>query len=223
MIRTFVLIFSCACVAVVLSEGAAVFLLWQRGALTPHNVREVQLILRGELDPEPKSRILTTTADPQVAYAEVQSARAKKVLDIARTEDGLGTLQQSIVAARRQVEEQQLRFRTEQQAFSKKLDELEKILIEASTEQARGVLLALPPVQAADKLAAVPLDDALVLMKAMPEKNIAKILKEFAGTKEKLERGQKLFDGLYKGQPQKALLDQARAQFPSPGSPPAAP
>lgn len=223
MIRTFVLIFSCACVALVLSEAAAVFLLWQRGTLTTHNFRELQLILRGDLDPEPQSTVSTTAADPQVALAEVQTARATKVLDIARTEDGLGTLQQSIVAARKQVEEQQSQFRTERQAFVKKLDDLEKSVVEAATEQARGVLLALPPAQAADKLAAVPLDDALVLMKAMPEKNIAKILKEFVGTKEKLERGQKLFDGLYKGQPQKALLDQARAQFPSPGSPPAAP
>jgi len=223
MIRGLVLIFACSCVAVVLSEGAAIFLLWQRGALSPHNIREIQLILRGELDPEPKSTTPATAIDPQVAFSEVQTARAKNVLDIVRTEDGLRTFQQSIVTARIDVEEQQAQFRAEQQAFLKKLDELEKSLVETSTELARGVLLALPPVEAVDKLAAIPLDDALILMKAMPEKNIAKILKEFAGTKEKLERGQKLFDGLYKGQPQKALLDQARAQFPSPGSSPAAP
>jgi hypothetical protein len=68
----------------------------------------------------------------------------------------------------------------------------------------------------------LPLDEDIVLMKGMPEKMIAKILKEFQATlitssdasgerkETPAERGRKIFEALSRGEPSRSLLEQQR-------------
>ena len=86
----------------------------------------------------------------------------------------------------------------------------------------RERLTHLPPVRVRDNIR-LPQDGYVVLLKGMPEKNVAKILKEFSATvptsavdasgerkETPAERGRKIFEALSRGEPTRSLLDQTR-------------
>ncbi len=210
--RTFVMIFSCACVAIVLSEAAAVFLLWQRGVLSESNIREVQHILGGYAD-KPDPIPTAQQSPPQPSVSDVEKGRTTRVLDIERREAGLATLRQQVLDAQQRVEKAQDKLKAQREVYVRELEAAEKSLTETSTEQARAVLLALPPAIAVDRLMPLTVDRGVVLLKGMPEKSIAKILKEFTPAPVKVERGQQLFDAIYRGSPQKEVLEKAMKEL----------
>lgn len=206
--RTLVMIFSCACVAIVLSEAAAGFLLWQRGVLSESNIREFQHILAGNSDkPDPVPAAQQTP--PQPSVSDVENGRIKRVLDIEKREANLATLRQQVLDAQERVAKAQDKLKGQREVYVRELEAAEKSLAETSTEQARAVLLALPPAIAVDRLMPLTVDRGVVLLKGMPEKSIAKILKEFTAAPVKVERGQQLFDAIYRGSPQKEVIEKA--------------
>lgn len=208
MIRTFVMIFSCACVAVVLSEAAAVFLLWQRGVLSETNLTEMRLILSGHTD-KPAEVPGAVQAAPSTSVRDVEGARAVRVLDIEKREAALTTLRLQVLDEQQRTEQEQAKLKAQREAFARDLEAADKSIAETSTEQARAVLLALPPAIAVDRLMPMTVDRGVLLLKGLPEKSIAKILKEFTGTPVKMERGQHLFDAIYRGTPQRKVVEDA--------------
>lgn len=227
MLKYLIVIFCCVCVTVVLCEAAAVGVLWQRGMLTDHHLREMKLVLTNSAATDDEEK-----EGPKVAQfpsvEEVAQARAVKILNLDKRESELTTLKSMADNKRSDLETQQQEFRERRKAFEDELQKLEQSVTSAATEQARGVLLALPPKDAMRQLMQLSLEDDVILMKGMPEKTIAKILKEFQGdgtagnqpatppgeAKETpVERGRKIFEALTKGNPSIRLIEQAQKDF----------
>ena len=144
MLRSLVLIFSCVCVAVVLSEAAAFFLLWQRGTLTAHHVREIRLILT-EDPPAETDKITVAKSAPLPSLQEVTQTRAARILDLEKREGELATLKGMATEGAVSLAAQQEAFFAQRKAFEAELAQLEKQVNDAGIEQARGVLLAMSP------------------------------------------------------------------------------
>lgn len=212
MLRSLVLILCCVCVAIVLTEGAGVFLLWHRGFLTAHHIREIRLILTNGITTEVATTDVAVAA-PLPSLEEVTQTRAIKILDLEKRESELGTLKNMAVESAGSLDSQQQAFRTQRQAFEKELAKLEQQVTEAGTEQARGVLLALAPKDAVEKLMQLSVEEDVALLKGMPEKSIAKILKEFRGGPEQLERSRKVFEAISRASPTSDLLSDAKKKF----------
>ncbi len=45
MLKFLMIIVGCVCTTVVVSETTALIVLWQRGMVTPHHLREIRLVL----------------------------------------------------------------------------------------------------------------------------------------------------------------------------------
>lgn len=217
MLRMLFSILSCVCIAVVLSEAAGLGWLWYKGTLSEDNVRELRLLLSGQVTAEPET--VTKPDDPKVAYDAVQTARALRILDLQNRESNLLMLRQQVLDEQKRMQERQESLKTDREAFENRLADLEKQIGEAGIEQARGVLMAMPPTDAASRLMDLSLDEGLAILKGVPEKTTAKILKELVGTKDKVERGQQLFRAIYKGEPQQSLVDEAQSRLPPPNAP----
>jgi len=212
VLRTLVLIFCCLCVAIVLSEVAGGLLLWQRGFLTAHHVKEIRLILTNESAAEEVETNVAKTA-PLPSLQEVTQARAVKILDLERRESELATLKNMANENASGLDLEQESFRTQRKTFEADLAKLERQVTDAGTEQARGVLLALAPKDAVEKLMQLSAEEDVVLLKGMPEKSIAKILKEFRGTPDQIERSRKVFEAISRAAPTSSLLSDAKKNF----------
>jgi len=209
MIRTLSLIFACVCVTVVLVESAAVFVFWQRGWLSGHYWREVRMVFENR-QIEDDAPVRERKAEAQVSQEDVLKTRALKVLDLEKREGDLEVLRQNVLARAEQLVQDEALLKTKQDAFQAEMERLRKQMGDAATEQARQVLLALPPPEAALKLTQIQEDEAIRLLKGLPEKSIAKILKEFTGSPEQIERSKRLFEALVKGEPEVTTIDAAR-------------
>jgi len=225
MLRFFLIIAGCVCTTVVVSETTALLVLWQRGMITAHHLREIQLILtnravddEAEADSERKSDFLSAQ--------QLAQARAVKTLNFDKRESELVTLKEMADGKREDLEEQQKRFRAQRQAFEDELAKIEASLAAASTEQARGVLLALAPKDAVRQLMQLTLEENVIILKGMPEKTVAKILKEFQATapppgadldrkETPAGRGRRIFEALSRGEPTRSLLEQTRKETES--------
>jgi flagellar motility protein MotE (MotC chaperone) len=209
------------CSTVIAAELTGLFLLWRHGMISAHHLQEIKLVLtnRAAVD-EPEAEV---EQKPQYPSAqEVAQVRAVKVLNLDKRESELTTLKGMADAKREDLESLQKQIRTLRKAFEDELARIEANITSTSTEQARGVLLALPPKDAVQQLMQLSLDQDVVLMKGMPEKTIAKILKEFqttlasqpdAGGERKEappERGRMIFEALSRGEPARSLLEQQR-------------
>ncbi len=152
-------------------------------------------------------------------------ARAIKTLNFDKRESELIALKGMADSKRESLEALQKQFRAQRKMFDDELARIEAELASTSTEQARGVLMALPPKDAVRQLLQLTLAEDVVLLKGMPEKNVAKILKEFSttpaapatpvdnGTDRKetpAERGRLVFEALTHGEPIHTLLEQTR-------------
>jgi flagellar motility protein MotE (MotC chaperone) len=216
------IIIGCVCATVVVSETTALCVLWQRGMISAHHLREIQLILTNrtvdDKDDEEKDRT------PEFLSArQLTQARAVKMLNFDKRESELVTLKEMADSKREDLEVQQKRFLAQRQAFEDELAKIEASLAATSTEQARGVLLALPPKDAVRQLMQLTLDENVIILKGMQEKSVAKILKEFQATaapsgadfgndrkETPAERGCRIFEALSRGEPTRSLLEQTR-------------
>ena len=207
MIRTLSLILACICIAVVFTEVAALAVFYKQGWLAPHYWREVRLVCENrQIEasvPEAPQDSATVSRD------DVLKERALKLLDLEQREGDLKVLRQNIITRADELARDEAALKARRVAFEKELGKLREEAASAATEQARGVLLALPPAEAALKLTQIPEAEAIRLLKGVPEKSIAKILKEFTGSPEQIERSKRLFEALVKGDPEVSRIDAA--------------
>lgn len=211
MIRAIAMILACVSVTIVLVEGGAALVMWQKGYLDPHYLREIQLVFTStptaNATPEDEAKPVTNSS-----LDDVVKTRAIKVLDLAKRESDLEQLHRNLSTQSEKLNEQQAAFRERRKSFDDELEKLRSTLLSSGTEQARGILLALPPGDAAQKLMQISEADGIRLLKGMPEKAIAKILKELSLTPEQNERSKKLFDALGRGEPEISVVDAAQKQ-----------
>lgn len=220
MMRFLMIIIGCVCTTVVVSETTALVVLWQRGMISAHHLTEIKLVLMNRaLDDESESE---RDRKPDYPSAQqVAQARAVKILNFDKRESELITLKGLADGNREGLESQQNQFLAQRKAFEDDLARIEASLTSTSTEQARGVLLALAPKDAVRQLMQLSLAEDVVLMKGMPEKTVAKILKEFHATapavenggerkEQPAERGRLIFEALSRGEPTRSLLQETR-------------
>jgi flagellar motility protein MotE (MotC chaperone) len=224
MLKYLAIIIGCVCVTVVLSEVTVGVILWQRGTLTEEQIREIRMVLtHGSLDDREDAD--HTPAEQVPTMQDVADARALKVLNYDKRESELATLKDVADQKRNELDLLQSQFRAQRKAFEEELQKLDEAVSSSATEQTRGVLLALPPKEAVRQLMQLTLEEDVALLRGMPEKAIAKILKEFppppatASTgstapdsqESRAERGRKIFEALSRGEPRKSLIEQARS------------
>jgi flagellar motility protein MotE (MotC chaperone) len=226
MLRFLMIIAGCVCTTVVVSETTALIVLWQRGMVSAHHLREIRLVLTNRTVNDEKE----SDRDQKPEFPSSQQlaeARAIKTLNFDKRESELITLKGMADDKREDLESLQKQFRAQRKMFDDELARIETELTSTSTEQARGVLLALAPKDAVRQLLQLTLAEDVVLLKGMPEKTVAKILKEFsaaapapappptadsgADRKESpAERGRRIFEALTRGEPVRTLLEQTR-------------
>ena len=215
------IIIGCVCSTVVAAELTGLFLLWRHGMFSAHHLQEIKLVLTNRAASE--QREAEIEQKPQYPSAqEVAQARAVKVLNLDKRESELATLKGMADAKQKDLESLQKQIKSLRKAFEDELARIEASITSTGTEQARGVLLALPPKDAVQQLMQLSLDQDVVLLKGMPEKVIAKILKEFQSTlsaqpdasgerkDSPAERGRMIFEALSRGEPSRTLLEQTR-------------
>lgn len=222
MLKYLLVIAGCVCSTIVAAEAVGVAFLWQQGMISPHHLREIRLVLTNrsvddKLDDGPAQKRQFPSAQ------QVAQARAVKILNLDKREGELTTLKGMADSKREDLDAQQKQFRAQRKAFEDELARMEQVVTSSSAEQARGVLLALPPKDAVQQLMHLSLEQDVTLMKGMPEKSIAKILKEFHATPQPApgsaaggqqdtpaERGRKIFETLSRGDPSRSLIENTR-------------
>src|SRR5579871_4182277 len=145
-----VLLFSCCCTAVLFAEAAGLGVLWYRGQLTPQVLREIQAVVAGEKTEEPRED--THKDAPEVSLEEVISARARMSVEFNAKESELADLKAMMLEGTTRLTAQQTAFEKRKKAFEKELEDARKQVIDEATTQARGILMALPPKDAVEKL-----------------------------------------------------------------------
>lgn len=208
MIRSLVAVFCVICVATVLSEGLGLVILWWRGQLSADNLREIRLVLSGETGSE--SNAVEAPETPHPSAEEVVRARALAILDFETRERELNVLKGAAIANEDRLIAEKMRFEQTQRAFEERLAKLLEETRSEATEQTRAVLQALPASGAADNLMQLPLDEAAIVLRGMPEKTIARILSEFQnGPPPRQQRGKELFEAIARGEPNRSEIEAA--------------
>ena len=208
MIRSAVAVFCVVCVATIATEALGLALLWQRGQLTAETLHDIRLVLSGGLsatasDERPGDRTVPTSDD-------VMTARIVRLFDLATREDELARIKAMLTERAEELSKQQQALAAQRQEFEAELQRLRDATQSEAADQARGVLVALPPADAVAGLMSLPLDENIRLLSGLPEKSIAKILKEFLqGGDEQAARGRQIFEALSRGQPMSAAIDRA--------------
>src|SRR5271169_2152508 len=143
MIRTLWIVISLSCVAVIVSEVAGAGVLWSRGFLTAARLREIREVFEPQ---EKESVALDAEAQPVMPSSQdVLRNRSLRVLSLSSLETEVGLLKAMLETERTSLSAQNAAFQQQRAAFKSQLQQLSEETAVAAREQARAVLLALPP------------------------------------------------------------------------------
>lgn len=200
MIRALLMIVGCVCIAVMLCEGGVLFVMWRKGMLSAHNLHEIKMILTqapGESLPETE---IAKNADHPSA-AQIAELRATRLYDFDKREVQLQAMKTMTDDRAADLDQRVREFQAHKKTFEEGLATLQKSISATAVEQARGVVLALPPRDAVEKLMTLSLPEDVLLLKGMSEKAIARLLPEFNANPEQVDRGRKIFEAISRGDP----------------------
>ncbi len=199
----------------VLAEVSAVGMLWSRGHLTPQSLREIRLALSGQSVTEDESgEEVTDTV--QTSEAEVRELRIRRALELDSRENELSLLKRMTTETANRLISDRQSFDQLKDEFRAELSTLLEQTTAAATEQTRTVLLASPPDEAVKRLMGLTKDEGVNLLRGLPEKSIARILLAFQQDPQAVTRGQELFESLYRGDPNRKLIDDTQQQLDPP-------
>ena len=210
MMRSVVVLMGVFCAATVASELLGLAFMWYRGQLTAETVKEMRLILSGQdaadaFDDEDAEQ-------SQPSTDTIVRNRTMRILELESRVSEMDIQKTMITELRDNLLNQQRQFEQKKQEFEKQLEQLNAQITTEATEQARGVLLALPAANAVQNLMELTLAENVVLLKGMPEKSIGKILQQFFQTnvEETVQRGHEIFEAISRGEPAKTAIDDTR-------------
>lgn len=214
MIRSVRVLITVICAATVLSEGLFVGYLWMTGRLTPQSLNDMRRLLAGEEPELDRSRAEAPEATPP-SNDDVVRQRTDRVWSLHRRQEELVTIKDMITQRAERLKDLREDFDKKRAAFQQDLQRQSAELQSASAEQARGILKKLPPADAVQDLMALDLDKDVLLLKGMPDKDVARILQEFLkGPDDKqIERGKEIFEAISRGQPTRKIVDAGLQQF----------
>ena len=200
-------IFGALCVATVLTQLMAVGYLAMTGRLTNRTMTDVRNALNGNVV-EPTDSQATTDKGNKPSIDDVVEKRIGRVWDLDRRQKELSILKGIITRRKEDVTSRQEKFSKSREKLLKDLAEKEKTLQAASTKKARTILAEMEPADAAKHLMKMPLDQSVLLLKGMQERNVAEYLREFSNTKEGEEQAKQILDAISRGEPQHGILQQ---------------
>jgi hypothetical protein len=220
MMRTLWIVLSLSCVAVIVSEVAGAGVLWSRGFLTARRLREVREVF----EPQEKEAVaLDAEAQPVLPSSQdVLRDRSLRVLSLSSLETEVGLLKAMLETERTSLSTQNAAFQQQRAAFKAELQKLSDETAVAAREQARAVVLALPPSEAVERLMQLTVTEDVLLLREMPENKIAMLLKEFVttpegeaasanvrSTSERRQRAQEIFKSINNGEPRNSIIRSA--------------
>lgn len=212
MFRSLLVIGGIFCTTVVLAEAIMVAVLWLGGTLTAESLRDVRLTLQGNAETAPAD----LAAESQVempSHDEIHEARLMRILQLDARESELKILKRMTSDTANQLISDRQAFDQLRTQFRAELDRLLEQAHSEATEQTRAILLATPPEDAVERLMGLPADDAVELLQGLPEKTIARILQAFQANPKTAQRGQELFESLYRGEPKRTVIENALQQI----------
>ncbi len=209
MIRKIGLLIGVVAVATLLAQGVGLGMLWYRGQLSPEAIQDISAILKGENEDDFNLDIEEELKQPSTK--DVTKQRVMRILELTARENELDRLKNMLAEAAERQLTGEGGFKTTKKTFEDDLKKLDEQFTNEATEQARGILKAMPTEEAVKSLMALELDENIFILKGMAEKSIAKILEQFAISKveTQIERGQKIFAAISQGGPKKKLVDNA--------------
>ena len=203
--RTTVIIIAVVCVATVLTEVLGVAFLWYRGQLSTNAMEDIRLVLAGQ-DPNAFA-IDEEKKQDELSSEDYINRRTMRILELNTRQEELDLLKKLVIDNRKELIDDQDTFEDKRLAFQEELQQLQTASTSAATEQTRGILSSLQPADAMSNLMALSIAENVVLLKGMPEKTIARILKEFLnGDENQRQRGQEVFTAISQGKPATDLI-----------------
>ncbi len=221
MVRLLMVLIGVVSAVVVMAELLAGALLWSRGALDRNTMREIRRALSpavAKATAETETAAETATA-PSISAQEIRDARVKRVLDLDARENELQLLKRLTTDLANQLISERQAFDELKKSFRKDLNSQAEKAASDATEQSRSILLASPPEEAVQRLMGLTLDEDVELMRGLPEKSIARLLGAFQRDDKAAERGQKIFEALYHGDPAVPLLNATQSRIDESAAP----
>ncbi|MDA1014553.1 MAG: hypothetical protein O3A00_08895 [Planctomycetota bacterium] len=211
MFRPALIVFSTLCMVAVLAALGAGGYLWFKGLMTPDTWKDVKTAVFGE---DEATRAESEHGfQPQPSTRELMNERIKGFLELASRESELAALKDNLTSEADQLLANQSAFEKKRQGFQLELKALNESTKATSIEQARGVLTAMQPADAMQQLMQLDEQESIKILSGMPEKTIAKILKEFqTGDQTQADRARMLFQAISRGGEKKDLIDQERGE-----------
>lgn len=203
-------LFTSICIASCISALLGLGFLWYRGQLTMQTLRDIRVVLQGGDQSQVQEE--ADQGAPQASLEDVVKTRVKVSADFNNKERELTTLEGFLNERATRLQMQKAEFDSRRKSFQEELERLRAEQVSAATEQGRGILIALPSREAADRLMQLSLDENVVLLKGMSEKIIARILKEFKGEEKRVKRGNEIFEKLTNGGRIRQLIDEQSRQ-----------
>ncbi|MBW3543461.1 MAG: hypothetical protein KY476_24680 [Planctomycetes bacterium] len=209
MKRIVLILLSVVSIAVVLSQLAALGWLWSRGRLNAETIRDVAAVISADDAAVPPEDAMSESMRP--SHEEIVDQRVVRLFDLEARQSELDVLKSLVEERRDALRAQAALFDSQQQEFQRRLDELRTAATGEAAERGREVLAGLSAGDAVGYLMQLDLEQNLLLLRDMPARTVAKILKEFAaaeGDDAVRQRGGELFKALSQGRPETELVDE---------------
>lgn len=171
------------------------------GVLNAETLWELQTVFDAA-DPKSDSQQAIAAFEPEFSVEELMQERVMRIFDLEDREQELERLSQLVITRRDAVLSEQKALVSGKDRLRKELEATKEREESEATVLAQGVLLSVPPADAARDLMQLPLEQNILIMKGMPVKSIGKILKEFhQGDDQLRKRGVEIFEALADGDP----------------------
>ena len=221
MLRSLIMTVGILSSVVLFAECAGLGWLWLCGSLTSQNLQEIRSVLAGDERTEADEEI-AESKPPAMSEQDIQNRRILRVLDLESREKELDLMKVMTLNTENRLISDRTSFDNMREAFRSELEEMDARARSAAVEQTRSVLQALlknSPESAVERLMMLSLDEAVDLVRGMPEKSIAQLLQGFdASTAEGAEsqrvRGRQIFEALNRGEPSRTLIRGTLDKFP---------
>lgn len=212
MVRAVAVMLGILAGVIVLAEVSLLGLLWARGSLTSQSLARVRVALSGQ-PAESAAKPQQPAAGTAPSEEQIRELRVRRILELEARENELTLLKRMTTdTANRLISDRQA-FDELKESFRNELQQLQEQTTSAATEQTRTVLLAMPPEAAVERLMGLTVPEGVDLLRGLPEKSIARILQGFQGDPRTAGHGQKLFEGIYRGDPNRQIIGDTLDQL----------
>ena len=200
------------CVATILSQMVGVGVLWSTGNLNGDTISIVAAILAGEPIGEDVAETKIEAETVQITQKQLLEYRANRLLDIDhrnREVEARVNFDAGILA---RVREERAALEKLIKNFKQELKQIDEAETSEGAEKVRSVLAKVKPAQAKDILMSRELSDTVRLLSEMPDRIIAKLLKEFK-TEAEMTRMEEILKSLDEGKQQAEAARKALGEL----------